>query len=479
MSIKGAQRSSIGQQAFRFPIMGSLTVGSWIWAFPSPGVKETRTLRIGPNELHIDDPSVLRTIYGPNYNFRKDPTFYSGFTPHTVFTELEPARHKELRKIQSSFFSKQKIAKIQHLLDKEVNHFCEKLTMVKSQGPVHLSKAVRCLTVDIISEYAFAQCFNALDETSGPKFEWPLIKALDIALEVVIDFVYVPGLHWFADHASRKLSLMINPKIKNFFDFQDLLTVCCMQTAGAIVKGFRESSQDKESRTHIPLFQAISSLSDEALLNEAITLITAGSDTTATTLGVAVYEILSDQTIKDKLIMELDQSIVDRNSMPPLQQLEQLQYLSACIKEALRVATAAPVRLPRVVPAAGVCVLQVDNKVIPPGSIVGMSSYTIHFDEDIWGPDAQVFRPERWLGDNAKHLDPYLVPFSTGIRQCIGMKLFSLAYAELRITLAKLFRMFDLSLDPTLDPEDLTTLDYFVATYKGDGVRIIVEGERV
>lgn len=55
-------------------------------------------------------------------------------------------------------------------------------------------------------------------------------------------------------------------------------------------------------------------------------------------------------------------------------------------------------------------------------TIVSVSAYTIHNDEQIWGADAREFNPKRWLAPEAKELDRYLVSFSKGARQCIGLK---------------------------------------------------------
>jgi cytochrome P450 len=55
-------------------------------------------------------------------------------------------------------------------------------------------------------------------------------------------------------------------------------------------------------------------------------------------------------------------------------------------------------------------------------SIVAVSAYTVHYDRDIWGSDAVKFKPERWLTEDAKQLEKYLVTFSKGARQCLGIK---------------------------------------------------------
>ncbi|KAF4306103.1 hypothetical protein GTA08_BOTSDO14155 [Botryosphaeria dothidea] len=55
-------------------------------------------------------------------------------------------------------------------------------------------------------------------------------------------------------------------------------------------------------------------------------------------------------------------------------------------------------------------------------------------DESIWGPNAESFIPERWLGgDKMKELDKHLLTFSKGARACIGI---NLAHAEVFYMLA-------------------------------------------
>lgn len=51
-----------------------------------------------------------------------------------------------------------------------------------------------------------------------------------------------------------------------------------------------------------------------------------------------------------------------------------------------------------------------------------MSAYTMHTSEELWGADARVFNPDRWLQPETKHLEQYLCTFSKGTRMCIGPK---------------------------------------------------------
>ncbi|KAJ7800982.1 cytochrome P450, partial [Mycena olivaceomarginata] len=89
-------------------------------------------------------------------------------------------------------------------------------------------------------------------------------------------------------------------------------------------------------------------------------------------------------------------------------------YLDACINEGLRILSTSGLGLPRVVPQ-GMNVhysqnlpflklisddpggLAVCGRFFPAGSVVGVPSYTIHRDPEIWGIDPDVYRPERWF----------------------------------------------------------------------------------
>ncbi|KAJ2984640.1 hypothetical protein NUW58_g5952 [Xylaria curta] len=190
----------------------------------------------------------------------------------------------------------------------------------------------------------------------------------------------------------------------------------------------------------------------------------------AFTLTIAVWHISRDFRLKQKLMSALAESLPDREAPVTLLQLESIPYLSACVREALRMANLAPGKLPRVVPGGNAEALIVEGKVVPLGTIVGMSAYTMHTSEDIWGEDAREFNPDRWLGENGKHLDSYLATFSKGLRSCIGQ---NLASAELHITMAMLYRNFDINVDEA--SENFMALDYFAPIVPEPGLVLRVK----
>lgn len=156
-------------------------------------------------------------------------------------------------------------------------------------------------------------------------------------------------------------------------------------------------------------------------VTESIDILVAGSDTTAFTLTVCLNAVLSNAHLKRKVVAAVDEAMLDPHKLPSFVELEKNAYLSAVVKESLRFAMAVPGMLPKVVPERSQPFM-VDGKVVPPGTVVGMSAYTMNFSEELWGPDAKEFKPERWFGEQAKTLDSGLATFSKGSRQCIGIK---------------------------------------------------------
>jgi cytochrome P450 len=222
------------------------------------------------------------------------------------------------------------------------------------------------------------------------------------------------------------------------------------------------------------------------LAQDAGNVVIAGTITTAWTLCVAVFHLVSQPETLRKLKAELA-TVLPKGAQSPVSMaaLEQLPYLTACVQEAIRLSYGVTTRLPRIAPDE--TLVFNDGKkdwYIPPGTAVSMTSVQIHHDESIF-PDSRHFLPERWIGQ--PHLDKYMVSFSKGTFQCVGIYL---AYAELYLAIARIFRTYGseemrseddegyLELFETTEENDLRLArDVFVPTVKtgSKGVRILVK----
>jgi cytochrome P450 len=174
----------------------------------------------------------------------------------------------------------------------------------------------------------------------------------------------------------------------------------------------------------------------ERLTDEAQTVIGAGQETVAWILTVITCHLLSNPVVLRKLKIELATAIPDPDVITPEATLSNLPYLTGVIKEGLRLGYGVTSRLARVPHEPLVFPTKGRDWIIPAGTPVGMTSVLVHHDESIF-PDSKEFRPERWIED--PRLDRYLIAFSKGSRQCLGM---NLAYVEMYLWLAAVFGRF-------------------------------------
>ncbi|KAL3473187.1 cytochrome P450 [Aspergillus californicus] len=377
----------------------------------------TRALRISPNEIHISDSSLYHTIYSQDHIYTKHPYFYAGFgTPHSVFVETDKTLHQQRRRKMNRFFSKGSIRGMQRMLYAKVERLCTVITELSERGPLNIYSAVRCMTVDIISDLGFGQSFKLMDDVKGAGFEAPFLQAFDLAAASIWDLMFFPILRFLVFALPPSMTVLMGGPAAHMARL--------FQSIQSTVSSFKAAKASGRPLDHDVIFDGLSDLNHRELVAEAADVLVAVSDTTATTLTVAVHQLVRNPEAYETLKREVRQANLTTREDFDLKSIEQLPYLSACVKESLRVANPVPGRLPRIVPKpkTGAAPLTVDGKVIPAGTIVGISAYTIHCDPEIWGPDAMKFIPERWLQPEGKQLDKYLVTFSKGARQCLGIK---------------------------------------------------------
>jgi cytochrome P450 len=258
---------------------------------------------------------------------------------------------------------------------------------------------------------------------------------------------------------------LINPHILSVAKYQ-------MSIASQAKEVFDDKDLDPKSRDRAPFLYEIrdSDLPPEEktlsrMTDEATVLVGAGSETTGNTLSITTYHLLQNPDMLRRLKDELDSVKPGPAGILEYKALRELPYLRAVISEGLRITTGVAGRLPRVNPKGP---MKYQEWTIPAGTTFSMSPLDIHFNETIF-PEPRVFRPERWLGEEKKvqELERYLVPFSRGSRNCVGM---SLAYAELYLTLGNVFRNYNLTIYET-DPSDLETANVFFASFPKESSR--------
>lgn len=179
---------------------------------------------------------------------------------------------------------------------------------------------------------------------------------------------------------------------------------------------------------------------DTRLMSYAQINVTAGSDTVSITLKAIFYHLLKNPATLKCLLQEIDTASSEgKLSTPCISWVEsqKLSYLDAVIKEGFRIHPAVSLPLERVISERG---LNIYGKYIPPGVVVGVNPWVIHRDPDIFGHDADVWRPERWLDsevDTRKRMDSAMFQFGGGSRTCIGKNISLLEIYKLVPTLLR------------------------------------------
>ena len=151
-------------------------------------------------------------------------------------------------------------------------------------------------------------------------------------------------------------------------------------------------------------------------------------------MAVTLYLISLDNTVKKKCQEELDRIFVYSNRDASAGDLASMKYLTACIKESLRLYCSVPV-IGRVTGQE----VELGGHLIPVGTEITLNIVTMHKDEKYF-PDPDRFDPDRFYTEQSLEKHPYAyTPFSAGPRNCIGQKF---AMMEVKVTLSAILRKF-------------------------------------
>ena len=187
-----------------------------------------------------------------------------------------------------------------------------------------------------------------------------------------------------------------------------------------------KSDGDTKSQARFILLEELAKSTHDPLEleNEIVGVLAASRGTTAALLTWTMYFLARNPQVFDKL----RKAVVSEFGLTPekitLKRLESFDYLRFVTREALRMAPVTPVinraslvdtTLPRGGGKDGM-----EPVFVPKGTEVRIAVFAMFRRVDIWGPDAEEFKPERWEG---RKFGLEYAPFSAGRRKCMGRKL--------------------------------------------------------
>ncbi|KAJ9608403.1 hypothetical protein H2200_007391 [Cladophialophora chaetospira] len=410
--------------------------------------KHGSVVRIAPNYYSIDDADAIKTIYGHGTHFVKAKWYIASGNPKSetpdIFTELNPTRHAENRRKVAALYSMSSLVPMeQNAID------CAKILVGKftafaeQRVSFNLQVWLQYFAFDTIALITLSKRFGFLDtgtDNAG------MIAALDHYLRYLSKVGIYPEWHSFL---MRVLSFFPNTGSRYLGIFTQQQVAEGQKTKPKSLLEKDEAKQTDDFLTKLLRMHALQpdKFPISAVFGTCMTNIGAGSDTTSVSLAGIMHQLMKSPATVAKLRQELDQAVEERGSTEILsfQESQRLPYLQAVIKEGLRLHPATGFPMVRVVPKGGV---QMCGRFFPEKTEVGVNTWVAHANKDMFGPDAEQFRPERWLEDpeKAAEMNRNILTFGAGSRTCIGK---NISLLEISILIPELVRKFNFTLvDP-------------------------------
>ncbi|KAH8157886.1 hypothetical protein CIB48_g10361 [Xylaria polymorpha] len=179
--------------------------------------------------------------------------------------------------------------------------------------------------------------------------------------------------------------------------------------------------------------------SDEELVDQLMTFLAAGHETTSTSVTWAIYMLSKFPKVQERLRQEIRENLpsIDSDADITSLDIDHMPYLNAVCNEVLRYYAPVPITIRESAQET-----EIMGQKIPKGVRVILAPWATNFDKSLWGPDAHEFNPDRWMPTSADDKKAAsggatsnyaFMTFLHGPRSCIGQ---AFAKAEFACILA-------------------------------------------
>ncbi|KXH47883.1 hypothetical protein CNYM01_01401 [Colletotrichum nymphaeae SA-01] len=410
-------------------------------------------VRLGPNLVSVQNLDALKTIYGINKGYRKTE-FYAvqqqlanGKPTQTLFTTLDEDFHAKIKRPISSLYSMSTLTEFEPFVDSTIDKLLEKLDEFADAGrELDLATWLQYYAFDVIGELTFGKPLGFLDHGQD-------VGDVMLSLEKMVDYAGMIGQIPWLDH------LFIKNPIKRKFGGGSTGAVAqfarqCLEERLHRPEGKIENPSHRDfltrfletKKTHPQV------VDDRQVFSWTLSNVNAGSDTTAISLRAVLYYLLKNPWTLTKVMNEIVGARENGKLSIPVtwKESQELPYLDAAIKEALRLHPAVGLLLERIVPKAGIQLP--DGPFLPEGTVVGINPWVTH-RHPAFGDHLESYVPERWLQGEHESLRSYEIrkaemqgatfTFGAGPRTCIGK---NISLLEIYKAIPTLLYTYDISL---------------------------------
>ncbi|POR38324.1 Uncharacterized protein TPAR_01461 [Tolypocladium paradoxum] len=388
-------------------------------------------VRIAPNELAFTDPRAWRDIYARKPGEHRaelphDMAFYnaSGHQPASLIASARE-QHDPVRRLLGPGFSERAVKAQEDVIGGHVALLMRRLRENCAGGSVAVDMRdwIAFCAFDLIGNLAFGSDFGCLRDSAY--HPWIALILASLRDMVMLQVLRALGILRGALFAMRALGVG-DKALQMHVELSDSKT--------------RQRMELGTGRDDFLDGLIAAGMGFEQLKENGSVLIIAGSETTATLLTGAIFLLTTHRDALDRLTKEV-RGEFDNEDDITLSSVNRLTYMLAVLKESLRCYPPIAIAAPRVVPPGGASIA---GYTVPQGTVVGVWHWAMYHDATLF-TDPYRFDPERWIqpGSNKYANDRLdaVNAFLLGPRNCIGQ---NLAYAEMRLVLARLVWGFDM-----------------------------------
>lgn len=393
--------------------------------------KHGHFVRIADDEVSVSHPDAVRKLLlapVPKGYWYKGTTIpdYRYVAPMAI---CDPKAKISLSKALSPGYSQSNVLQYEPYITRTIQNLLDWMKQYsQSKAPMSLDDFFAYTTFDVVGEVVFARPFGFLE------------KGTDIGNSIANSEM----LSFIAASAS------FFPRLRNALISNPFMTWLGILPLGHVfnttMTAVKEREKDLDSNSQFvivdhwlkTLRQQPHRLHVRNVYAQATNNVGAGADTVNSALQSFFYHLMRNPSILERARNEVDDAVKGgrcTSSVVSFSDAQQLPYVQACIKEALRFFTPVPMGLPRSVPHEG---LTIGNRTFTKGTILSVNPWVIHRSTEIWGSDARTFVPERWFRDDAAEMEKkYFIPFGAGYNSCPGHYIAKMELAKITATILR------------------------------------------
>ncbi|KAI1300895.1 cytochrome P450 [Xylaria venustula] len=415
-------------------------------------------VRYGVRSISIDDPEVVTVVYGSRAGFITANSYdvlvgiQNGKEVPSLISTRDEARHAALRRSVANAFTPTASLDYENAIDATTRELIAKLD---TKTRFDLSSMILWYTIDVAGRFSFGEpvgCLAAEDDVSG-------------SIQLIRDRFNHWG--WWSSTPGLERLIFRNPiamRLKRAPSSMAGLALAKLK-ARSLQAGRIDTKENPDLLTKFldARKQHPEILDTPGIIGMLMSTLTAAGDTTATAITAALYHLLQNPDYLKKLEDEL----IGLPEIPAYSEVSKLPYLNVVVKEAMRIFPASNWPIERLVPTGGVTIA---GMFFPEGTSVGCLPSVLHQNKQLYGEDADIFRPDRWLisdREQLRRMEAAHMGFSRGRRVCLGQHI---AVIQMKKVIATIVNKYKLSL---LNPEAELGADFSSAVAVLDPLHVL------